>query len=222
MGQRGLPEVLPNMWVQATVRFLSMNALTWAAVLPNGGISISIVSETGTGHFCCGMGWNATSGLCISESGSGNFDPFSIEIGVAILDRATGATTLNTSTANTTTTGNGINNSTAALSHAGNNDHETNNISLAVGIGVAVSAGVLLVSTALVFFWRLRKRRARKAFQKFDFKNSTPLTPSQPPTPHSLATSYNPPNPQKYTEHVELEHSPRHVQGLGIQELDSH
>lgn len=163
------------------------------------------------------MGWNATSRLCLSESGSGNFNPFSIGIGVVILDRTTGATTLNISTANTTASGNSKSNSTSATtSEPANDDHATNTIPTAIGIGVAVSAGVLLISAAVIFLWRLRKRRVHQSFQKFDFKNSNP------PTPHSLASYYNPPTPQKYTEHVELEHSPRHFQGLGIQELEGH
>ena len=191
-----------------------MDGLIQGAVLPNGGISISIISETGTGLFCCGMGWNATSGLCISESGSGNFNPFSVGIGVAILDRTTGATIVNTSNANTATSGLVASNTSTATSEPDKQKNVANNIPMAIGIGVAVSAGVLLVSAASVFLWRLRKRQAHKAFQKFDSKNSNP------PTPHSLASSYNPPTPRKYTEHVELEHSPRHFQGLGIQELD--
>jgi len=109
------------------------------------------MSESGTGLFCCGMGWNATSGLCLSESGSGNFNPFSIEIGVVILDRTTGATTLNTSTTNAMTSGNATSNTTTASSEADDHDHASNNIPVAIGIGVAVSAGVLLLSTALVF-----------------------------------------------------------------------
>ncbi|KAH0286952.1 hypothetical protein M436DRAFT_60767 [Aureobasidium namibiae CBS 147.97] len=185
--------------------------------VPNGAISISIISESGTGLFCCGMGWNATSGLCLSESGSGNFNPFSIGIGVVVLDRTTGATTLNISTAETTASENPESNSTSATtSKPDNDDHTTNTTLTAIGSGVAVSAGILLICAAVVFLWRLGKRRAHVSFQKFDSKNSNP------PTPYSLASSYTPPTPQKYTEHVELEHSPRHFQGLGIQELEGH
>ncbi|CAD0112840.1 unnamed protein product, partial [Aureobasidium uvarum] len=53
------------------------------------------------GLFCCGMGWNDTSGLCLAESASGNLHPFAIEVGVAILDRTTGATVVNTTTSGT-------------------------------------------------------------------------------------------------------------------------
>jgi hypothetical protein len=160
------------------------------------------------------MGWNATSGLCLSESGSANFNPFTIGIGVAILDRMTGATTVNATTTDATTSGIVASNTSTAISESGSYDRETNDVPVAIGIGVATSAGILLISAALVFLWRLRKRRTHQAFQKFDFKNS------HLPTPHSLASSYNTPTPQKYTEHVELEHSPRPFQGSGIQELD--
>ncbi|THY22732.1 hypothetical protein D6D01_06192 [Aureobasidium pullulans] len=76
------------------------------------------------------------------------------------------------------------------------------NIGIAMGAGVGAAVGVLLVSAAMIFLCRIRKPQARQSFQKFDSKNNYP------------------PTPQEYIEHVELEHSPRQFQGLGIQELE--
>jgi hypothetical protein len=123
----------------------STSLLTETAALPNGAISISIVSEIGTGLFCCGMGWNTTSELCLSESASGSFYPFTVDIGVVILDRTTGATT-----ANLTTSGSANSNASTATAQSDHHDHATNVIPTAIGVGVAVSVGVLLISAAVV------------------------------------------------------------------------
>jgi hypothetical protein len=194
----------------------STSLLTETAALPNGAISISIVSEIGTGLFCCGMGWNTTSELCLSESASGSFYPFTVDIGVVILDRTTGAMT-----ANLTSTVNVASNASAATAQSDHHEHAINAIPTAIGIGVAVSVGVLLVSAAVVFLWRLRKRRAHQSFQQLDYKDSSPPTP-HPPTPHNPPTPCNKPISQKHTGHIELEDSPRHFQGLGIPELDAY
>jgi hypothetical protein len=193
----------------------STSLLTETAASPNGAISISIVSEIGTGLFCCGMGWNTTSELCLSESASGSFYPFTVEIGVVILDRTTGATT-----ANLTTSGSANSNASAAT-QSDHHDHATNVIPTAIGVGVAVSVGVLLISAATVFLWRLRKRRAHQAFQQLDYKDSNPTTPL-PPNPHHPPTPCNKSTSLKPTGHIELEDSPRHIQGLGIPELDAY
>jgi hypothetical protein len=186
------------------------------AALPNGAISISVVSEIGTGLFCCGMGWNTTSELCLSESASGSFYPFTVDIGVVILNRSTGATT-----ANLTATKNTAGNSSVVTAQPDRHESTTNAIPAAIGIGVAVSVGVLLVSTAVVFLWRLRKLRAHQAFQQLDTKDSNPSTP-RPPTPHVLPAPCNKSTSLKHTGHIELEDSPRHFQGLGIPELDAY
>jgi hypothetical protein len=159
------------------------------------------------------MGWNATSELCLSESKSGNFSPFAIGIGVAILDRMTGATP-----ANITTTGSIASNSTATA-QSDHHDHATNTIATSIGIGAAVSVGISLISAAVVFLWRHRKRRVHQTFQQIDLKNSTPPTPLGPLTPHT-PTLYNQPISADHSGHIELEHSPHHFPGLGIQELD--
>jgi hypothetical protein len=158
------------------------------------------------------MGWNATSELCLSESESGNFSPFTIGIGVAILDRTTGATT-----ANITSTGGAASNTSTATAQS---NHAANTIPAAIGIGAAVSIGISLISAAVIFLWRHRKRRAHQAFQQFDLKNSTPATPLAPLTPHNPPAPCDRPISRAHTGHLELEHSPRHFQGLGIQELD--
>ena len=175
------------------------------------------------------MGWNATSGLCLSESESGNFSPFAIGIGVAILDRTTGATSVNTTTTNTTTSGNASSNTSTAKSEPDHDNNTTKIIPRAIGRGVAVSAGVLLISAGVFSLWRPRKRRAQQAFQQFDMKNSAPSTPYtratsyNQPVPYSPPSTYGQPVSQEPTGHIiELEHSPRRCQGLGIQELDGH
>jgi hypothetical protein len=155
------------------------------------------------------MGWNATSEICFSESESGNFSPFTIEIGVAILDRMTGATT-----ANITTLASAASNTSTASTQP------NNTIPTAIGFGAAVSVGISLISAAVVFLWRHRKRRAHQAFQQFDLKNSTPATPLAPLTPHNMPAPGNRPISPEHSGHIELEYSPRHFQGLEIQELD--
>jgi hypothetical protein len=86
-----------------------------------------------------------TSELCLSESASGSFYPFTVDIGVVILDRTTGATT-----ANLTTSGSANSNASTATAQSDHHDHATNVIPTAIGVGVAVSVGVLLISAAVV------------------------------------------------------------------------
>ncbi|THY83611.1 hypothetical protein D6C95_08410, partial [Aureobasidium pullulans] len=126
------------------------------------------------------------------------FRPFSIDIGVAILNRTSGATALDNTTSEVTTG----NTTTAAVPLRSQGPYV--NIGIAIGAGAGAAVGILLVSAAIIFLCRFRKRQTHQSFQKFDSKNSYP------------------PTPQKYIEHVELEHSPRQFQGLGIQELEGH
>ncbi|KAG2164233.1 hypothetical protein JADG_003972 [Aureobasidium aubasidani] len=167
--------------------------------ISDGGISISLVSESeNDSKFCCGVGYDSSSQLCLANSTSNSFRPFSIDIGVAILNRTSGATTLGNTTSEVTTG----NTTTAAASPSSQGPHV--NIGIAIGAGAGAAVGILLVSAAIIFLCRFRKRQTHQSFQKFDSKNSYP------------------PTPQKYIEHVELEHSPRQFQGLGIQELEGH
>ncbi|TIA03146.1 hypothetical protein D6C82_02130 [Aureobasidium pullulans] len=167
--------------------------------ISDGGISISLVSESeNDSKFCCGVGYDSSSQLCLANSTSNSFRPFSIDIGVAILNRTSGATALDNTTSEVTTG----NTTTAAASPSSQGPYV--NIGIAIGAGAGAAVGILLVSAAIIFLCRFRKRQAHHSFQKFDSKNSYP------------------PTPQKYIEHVELEHSPRQFQGLGIQELEGH
>jgi hypothetical protein len=160
------------------------------------------------------MGWNSTSELCLSESESENFFPFTIGVGVAILDRMAGATT-----ANMTIPASASSNASTPSTQSGQN-HATNTIPTAIGIGAAVSVGISLISAAMVLLWRHRKRRAHQTFQQIDLKNSAPPTPLGPLTPYTPLAPCNRPISPEYSGHIELEYSPRHFQGLGIQELD--
>ncbi|THX31108.1 hypothetical protein D6D12_03034 [Aureobasidium pullulans] len=167
--------------------------------ISDGGISISLVSENeNDSKFCCGVGYDSSSQLCLANSTSNSFRPFSIDIGVAILNRTSGATALDNTTSELTTG----NTTTAAVPPSSQGPYV--NIGIAIGAGAGAAVGILLVSAAIIFLCRFRKRQAHQSFQKFDSKNSYP------------------PPPQKYIEHVELEHSPRQFQGLGIQELEGH
>ncbi|KAK0799077.1 hypothetical protein LTR87_009318 [Friedmanniomyces endolithicus] len=150
-----------------------------ADVSAGGEQTIALVQDEANGRFCCGFGTLFFDGSNCTTATRGSNAPFNLHPELAILDRSNGATTL--STAAVATAASGVTASTvtstvvvtasagSAITAPASATASTGSTSVvAVGAGIAVPLGILLiaVSAIAVILWRRNKRLTQQMDQK--------------------------------------------------------
>lgn len=114
------------------------------------GIAIVPAVLADISKFCCGEGYNVTSGDCASEN-RGSRSPFQIPNGQIISNRSSGSTEANvTSTVQTMS---------ATVTVTSERQISSGSRDAAIGIGVGVPLGTILLVVSGFLWWQVRQRR---------------------------------------------------------------
>ncbi|KAK0292111.1 hypothetical protein LTR35_001540 [Friedmanniomyces endolithicus] len=145
-----------------------------ADVSAGGEQTIALVQDEANGWFCCGFGTLFFNGSNCTTATRGSNAPFNLHPELAILDRSNGATTLSTAAGATAVTGGTASTVTSTVvvtanaASLGATGSGGSTSVVAVGAGVAVPLGILLiaVSAIAVLLWRRNKRLIQQMDQK--------------------------------------------------------
>lgn len=129
------------------------------AVIKNGTITVALVEDTSLGGWCCTPLYDSSKGECTLPT-LGSSDPFTLPAGQIIWDRKTGSTVQYNTTAEN---GTAITTTTVTATPPSKAGNDKNN-DVAIGVGVAVPLGVLLLAAiaAVVLLMTKLKRLGKR------------------------------------------------------------